>query len=85
MASVEAHWAAGTLERELPELDLPALLIHGVADPLPTSASVETAALIPGARLELIEQCGHFPWLERPDDIRPLVEGFLLEAEKSSR
>jgi pimeloyl-ACP methyl ester carboxylesterase len=85
MSSVEAHWAARTLERGLPKLDLPALLIHGVADPLPSNASVETAALIPGARLELIEQCGHFPWLERPDDIRPLVEGFLSEAEKSSR
>jgi pimeloyl-ACP methyl ester carboxylesterase len=77
MASVEAHWAAGTLERELPKLDLPALLVHGVADPLPSSASVETAALIRGARLELIERCGHFPWLERREDIRPLIEAFL--------
>ncbi|HEY6012840.1 MAG TPA: alpha/beta hydrolase [Candidatus Limnocylindrales bacterium] len=77
MASVEAHWAAGTLERGLPRLDLPTLLIHGVADPLPSSASVETAALIPGARLELLERCGHFPWLERRDDVRAMVEAFL--------
>ena len=79
MASVEAHWAAGTLERALPKLDLPALLVHGVADPLPSSASIETAALIPGARLELVERSGHFPWLERPDHVRPLVEAFLSE------
>jgi proline iminopeptidase len=78
MESVKAHWATGTLERGLPKLDMPALLIHGVADPLPSSASVETVALIPGARLELIERSGHFPWLERHGDIRPIVEGFLL-------
>jgi pimeloyl-ACP methyl ester carboxylesterase len=77
MASVEEHWAAGTLQRGLPALKVPALLIHGVADPLPSSASVETAALIPGARLELLEHCGHFPWLERRGDIRPLVGGIL--------
>lgn len=79
MTSVEAHWAAGTLERGLPALAVPAILFHGVGDPLPPSASVETAALIPGARLELIERSGHFPWLERRGDIRPLVEAFLAE------
>ena len=26
----------------------------------------ETAALIPGARVETIPDCGHFPWAERP-------------------
>lgn len=77
MTSVEAHWAAGTLERELPTLDLPALLIHGADDPLPSSASVESAALIAGARLELVERCGHFPWLERRDEVRTMVEAFL--------
>ena len=79
LASVDVHWAAGTLERGLPNLAMPVLLIHGVADPLPSSASEETAALIPGARLELIERSGHFPWLERHGDIRPMVEAFLAE------
>ncbi len=79
MESVEAHWKAGTLERGLPGLRLPAILFHGEADPLPASASIETAALIPGARLELVERSGHFPWLERHGDIRPIVEAFLAE------
>ncbi len=79
LASVERHWAADTLEHGLPRLDVPALLIHGVADPLPSSASVETAALIPGARLELVERSGHFPWIERHGEIRPMVEAFLGE------
>jgi pimeloyl-ACP methyl ester carboxylesterase len=58
---------------------MPALLIHDAVDPLPSSASVETAALIPGARLELVKRAGHFPWLERHGDIHPMVEAFLAE------
>lgn len=33
--------------------------------------------LIPGARLELIPGSGHFPWLERPGELRRRVEPFL--------
>lgn len=79
MASVAAHWKAGTLERGLPQLRVPAILFHGVGDPLPVSASIETAALTPGARVEIVERAGHFPWLERQGDIRPIVEAFLAE------
>ena len=35
MASVRAHFEAGTLERGLPGLDLRALFIHGEGDPMP--------------------------------------------------
>ena len=35
--------------------------------------------LITGARLELVERSGHFPWLERPGDVRSMVEAFLAE------
>ena len=49
MASVRAHFAAGTLERGLPRLDLRALFIHGEGDPMPMRSSTESAALIKGA------------------------------------
>ena len=29
------------------------------------------------SRLELIEACGHFPWLEQPEKFYPLVIEFL--------
>ena len=79
MASVRAHFEAGTLERGLPTLDRPALLLHGEGDPMPLSASVETAALIRGATVTIVEQAGHFPWLERRGDFRPIVATFLSE------
>jgi proline iminopeptidase len=83
MASVVAHFEAGTLERGLPGYTGPALFIHGEDDPLPSSASVDTAALIPGARLEIVEDCGHFPWYERKGVVRGLVESFLADAAGS--
>jgi pimeloyl-ACP methyl ester carboxylesterase len=69
----------------LPTLDLPALLLHGEGDPMPSSASIETAALIPGAAVTIIDQAGHFPWLERPGDFRLTVGAFLAEHATESQ
>jgi pimeloyl-ACP methyl ester carboxylesterase len=78
-ASLSEHFAAGTLAKKLPSLELPALFVHGELDPLPLRSSTATAALIPGARVETIPRCGHFPWLERPGELRRRVEAFLRE------
>lgn len=85
MASVAAHFEAGTLERGLPGFAGPALFIHGAEDPLPSSASVDTAALIPGARVEIVVAAGHFPWIERKGVIRGHVEALLSEAEAEAK
>ena len=79
MESVAEHFATGTLQRGLPGLALPALLIHGEGDPMPLAVTTDTAALIPGARVEIVEQAGHFPWLERRGQFRTIVEAFLAE------
>ena len=77
LASVSAHFEAGTLERGLPGYRGPALLIHGESDPLPSSASVDTAALIDGAKLLIIEDCGHYPWIERKGVAREAIAALL--------
>lgn len=76
-ASLAAHYGAKTLERRLPDVRLPALFVHGELDPLPLRSSTATAALIPGARVEIIEACGHFPWLERPGELRRRVRSVV--------
>ena len=44
----------------LKTIAVPTLVIHGAADPLvPMACGVDTAAAVPGARLELIEGMGH--------------------------
>ena len=36
--------------------------------------SAARAALIPGALVETIPDCGHFPWVEQPEAFRTAVE-----------
>lgn len=76
-ASISHHFRLSTLATGLPSVTLPALFIHGEDDPLPVSSSREAAALIRGAAVETIPRCGHFPWLERPGEMRRIVSEFL--------
>ena len=71
--SLAEHFERQTLVHGLPHVRLPALFVHGELDPAPSRSSVATAALIPGARVEVIPDCGHFPWLERPGEIARIV------------
>jgi proline iminopeptidase len=76
-ASISDHFARGTLVEKLPAVSVPVLFVHGELDPMPPASSFQTAALIPAARVETIAACGHFPWWERPGEIRRLVGLFL--------
>lgn len=75
--SIAEHFERGTLRDGLAHVTLPALFVHGVADPLPERASVDTAALMPNATVVLIEDCGHLPWVEQPGELRRAVSDFL--------
>jgi proline iminopeptidase len=77
--SFNQHYARRTLVNGLPHLDVPALFIHGRMDPLPVTTSEETAALMPGSNLHIIEKCGHFPWIEYPGAVGELVSRQLLK------
>ncbi len=80
-ASISDHFSRFTLATGLPSTKLPVLFVHGERDPLPVSSSLESAALVPDARVETIPDCGHFPWMERPGETRRAVERFLPGAE----
>lgn len=75
--SIAEHFERGTLAKGLPDVRLPALFVHGELDPLPLWSVERTAALVPGARVEVIPGAGHFPWWETPGEIRRLVALFL--------
>jgi pimeloyl-ACP methyl ester carboxylesterase len=75
--SLAEHFERQTLVNGLPSVRLPVLFVHGELDAVPPSASVETAKLISGARVELIPGCGHFPWLERPGEVARCVGSSL--------
>lgn len=62
----------------LAEIRCPTLVLCGADDGMvPPENSRQLAERIPGARLELIPNCGHLPMLEQPEAVRDLVFAFL--------
>jgi proline iminopeptidase len=55
----------------------PALVIHGAADPIPFASSQAYADEMPDGRLSVIQQAGHFPWMEQPAAFFTQVNNFL--------
>ncbi len=62
----------------LGDVRIPTLVIAGRDDALITpDNSEELASGIPGARLALVEHCGHMGMIERPETYTKLISGFL--------
>lgn len=79
--SISEHFELATLERGLSELSLPTLFVHGEGDPMPMRSTTATAALIPGALVETIPDCGHFPWLEQPEAFLAAVKRLVSRVD----
>ena len=60
----------------LGEIHCPVLVVHGRDDPIPASSSVEGAKAMK-ARLVLLDDCGHVPYVEQPAGLFAAVDGFL--------
>jgi pimeloyl-ACP methyl ester carboxylesterase len=64
----------------LPKIDCPALVLCGRQDQMtPLPWNEEIASLIPGARLEIIENCGHLTTMERPWETSVALRQWLTE------
>ena len=76
-ASIREHFDRGTLLNGLPSLDCPAVFVLAREGPIPPKWGELSAALVPDARVEIVEDCGHFPWLEQPGAIARAVAQLL--------
>lgn len=66
----------------LPDIGCPVLVVCGREDQTtPLALSEEMAAMIPGARLAIIEACGHMTPLERPDELTQAMVEWLSGAQ----
>ena len=66
------------LPRWLHRATMPALVVWGTQDQLiPPEAAGQWAAALPQARLQLLDQAGHFPALDRPQEVASLVLDFI--------
>jgi pimeloyl-ACP methyl ester carboxylesterase len=73
----------GSIRAELPALaellrgcTVPTRFVHGALDPLPVTASTDTAQLL-GAPVDVLPGNGHFPWLEDPGCVRRSLDQLL--------
>lgn len=65
------------LER-LEGLKVPTLILQGGRDKLvPPSLARDVAARIPGARLEMLREASHLPYMSHPDAFNAFVDDFL--------
>ena len=76
-ASIGAHFAAGTLRDGLPGVRRPLLVVHGALDPMPARFAEQTAALVPGSEVRIVDGVAHFPWAERPGCVAAVVGPWL--------
>jgi proline iminopeptidase len=75
--SIMGSLGAFDLRPQLAAIKVPTLVIHGASDPIPMASAREWAASLSDGRLLVIEQSGHFPFVERPDAFFPAATAFL--------
>jgi len=67
-----------TIARRYPEIDIPTLLLWGDHDRvIPLRIAHRLAEDLPQAHLSVIEECGHIPPEERPDEAYAALAAFL--------
>ncbi|MEH6789288.1 alpha/beta fold hydrolase BchO [Parasphingorhabdus sp.] len=72
-----ANWRLEGLQRRLPDVDTPVLLVHGQKDnAIPRSAVQGAAALIPGCRVEEVANLGHLAHEEDPERLAGIIREF---------
>jgi proline iminopeptidase len=61
---------------DLEPMGVPTLFVHGRDDPIPVASSKEAAEAM-GARLVLLDDCGHVPYVEQPSQLFEAIDVFL--------
>jgi proline iminopeptidase len=76
---VDETWSSSeyNLLPQLEQLDIPTLVIHGDQDFIPIECAAHIAQAIPGARLVVLRECGHFAYLECPEQVHSEIGNFL--------
>jgi pimeloyl-ACP methyl ester carboxylesterase len=78
--SVREYWVA-----QAPRYQGPVLVIWGRQDAvLPVAAAADAREVMPQAQIQLIDDCGHLPMIERPDAFLAALLPFLDRAEAAA-
>jgi proline iminopeptidase len=64
------------LIRPLQGIHLPSIIVYGRDDPIPTASNLEAARAL-GTKLVLLDECGHVPYVEQPEQFFAALDTFL--------
>ncbi len=59
------------------KIEVPVLTIHGSYDGIPMESAKEWSKYFADGKLLIINDAGHFPWLEKPEIFYKAVDEFL--------
>jgi pimeloyl-ACP methyl ester carboxylesterase len=66
------------MKKDLNKIEIPVSLIWGKDDKItPPEVAIEFHELLPDSELHWIDNCGHAPMMERPEEFNRLLKGFL--------
>ncbi|HEY8565960.1 MAG TPA: alpha/beta fold hydrolase BchO [Beijerinckiaceae bacterium] len=75
-----AHWNLDELQRDLPRLAAPLLLVVGSGDrAVPPSEADRLRAIMPAARVTVLRGLGHLAHEEKPAEVAERIVGFATE------
>ena len=68
------------MAKDLPKMNIPACIIWGKNDTVtPPEVAEDFNKLLPNSNLYWIDQCGHAPMMEQPEEFNKLLESWLKE------
>jgi len=66
------------IHEKLSAITCPTLILHGETDPTPVAALEDIRDRIENAKLVVLEECGHFPFIEAPAAFFREIKSFLM-------
>lgn len=78
---LKSYLSAYNLNEQLHQLTMPALVIYGSDEPAAKLSGPVLDKQIPSSTLSIIEQCGHFPFIEKPEKFFSLLHNFLSDTD----
>ena len=80
---VGADWKNYTIDSKFHQsvynLSMPMLFLHGACDPRPSHFIETLAAKLPCSMFASIPKSGHYPWIEKPDEVKTALRQFVVD------
>jgi proline iminopeptidase len=68
--------------KSLSELKIPTLIIYGKQDVIPMQEPEKIKSHIPNSKAVYLDECGHFPYIEKPTETFSEIRKFLTNLER---